>query len=1008
MTRKLWLTAVSLLLLAVSTRTIQAQSPCAHVDFRLDTTLPLDQAAVCAAAQPWADQDLRVFVYLTDVNPTGEDAWYDLLDQVEAAAGLRDLSQADGFNRSTIAFEASATSNAAWAHTVTIGKALFETPLETDDGLAQASARLRAGLQQGDATSAFTNAITTAHAIAYPPPPPPPYGLLAAGAVVAVGLGGLALYRPLLRPAVDRRRRRRALQAQLDRLRQNVANLLLACERLLAGDGPRATALYQLFEAYGGTKYAERETAVRQWIAVSQTALREAFDLRRELLREEAQAARSLEQQVHDWEMIYLTLVGSSPQVLNLTEAELRDLLDPLLILEREAEQAPLAAQLRDISRQLAGMPLKVELMEVKAEEANKAGILGYVDQVETQLAELMAAQRDAPPALEQAQRDRLAAEEEADAARPFGLTGSQIVAGIDAQLTTAREALAQQRYLDALTAVQTVQRDLEIIADVVQAAADHAQRAAAIAAITAEGYRPESLPALRAEIEEDVAQISACLRAGDYLAADDWIDELDADSRRALEDAEAWRERQRFNAESLRLMETRLVEATAYLETEAASAWQALQAYPAPNWRDITPDLAEQRAALEALRTQRLPHLAELNSLTVQQIPAAESQLAEAGADLVQLERRLQALVSRLAEVRAAEANLPSGLALAQTALAQAVALRDAEDPKIGPEVDAQLAEAARRLEAAQAGAQARHFVAAMEALLAARQLAGAAYVSAEEQVARINALQAELEQVSTTAVQQARRTTAKAERLTPQAQTAATQALLQDVNASYSQARQAQAESLSLEDAALAAALATAVAAFTRAAQLGAQAETRIDADREAYERLRRDAETAVQRAESAIHQAHLAVHQADAGGAGRQALDRARRELAAAGAPAGAGGEALQQIRQAAERACAAAEEARRKADAAVAFRRAAHAAAWMIAMSGRPRPPGSGGWSAPAGGGVRPRASNRASTSGGSIRSSSGGAARRSSALGGSQRSASGGSRRSGSSGGSRRG
>ena len=80
----------------------------------------------------------------------------------------------------------------------------------------------------------------------------------------------------------------------------------------------------------------------------------------------------------------------------------------------------------------------------------------------------------------------------------------------------------------------------------------------------------------------------------------------------------------------------------------------------------------------------------------------------------------------------------------------------------------------------------------------------------------------------------------------------------------------------------------------------------------------------------------------------------------------------------------------------------------AAAWMIAMSGRPRPPGSGGWSAPAGGGVRPRVSNRASTSGGSIRSSSGGAARRSSALGGSQRSASGGSRRSGSSGGSRRG
>ncbi|MCA9923085.1 MAG: hypothetical protein KC421_11970, partial [Anaerolineales bacterium] len=57
----------------------QAQSPCTHVIFRVDTAVSLDQQAICDAAKSWGDDGYRVLIYLTGEAVDSEEAWFDLL-----------------------------------------------------------------------------------------------------------------------------------------------------------------------------------------------------------------------------------------------------------------------------------------------------------------------------------------------------------------------------------------------------------------------------------------------------------------------------------------------------------------------------------------------------------------------------------------------------------------------------------------------------------------------------------------------------------------------------------------------------------------------------------------------------------------------------------------------------------------------------------------------------------------------------------------------------------------
>ncbi|MCK5923108.1 MAG: hypothetical protein KAG66_19365, partial [Methylococcales bacterium] len=395
-----------------------------------------------------------------------------------------------------------------------------------------------------------------------------------------------------------------------------------------------------------------------------------------------------------------------------------------------------------------------------------------------------MDAQQDAPNALDDMRRGRLAARKVADEARPVGLTGNQILAGIEKRIERATLDLEEGIYLSVVETAVTVLRDLEITDDLVDASQSHAERQKIIKTITDMGFRPIQLPDDEEEIKQDVVEIKQLLEKEDYLTADDWIDELDADSERALAHAQSWQERFEFNQTSLQLMQEHLQRAEAYLIEEAASAWQRLSVYPPGNWRDITADLQDQKHVFESLRENAFVEIASLNSMAQQAVPQAESLLAESGGQLVQAERQLRALPGRLAEVQTAEANLMAGLKLAQEEWETAVAFRDGDDPKIGAEVDDQLLESKQKLADARELNGKREFLAAMFASSTARQLATDAYAAAKVQVKYINSLQTSLEQMSQRATQQVKRVHAGSKSLIAQAQTVGTQSLLQEMN--------------------------------------------------------------------------------------------------------------------------------------------------------------------------------------------------------------------------------
>jgi hypothetical protein len=981
----------------LTTGSAGAQSPCSHVLFRIDSTTAVDKQAICDAAAPWSEEDIMLYVYLTDVIPENEDAWFALLDQVEIDAGLRMPGIDDSFERSALAFEASARSGVPWTNTITFGEDLFNSNLDNNQTLSQVKEAMFSGLQQGDATAAFSNAITTSYEVTYPPPSRT--GFVIAGMLI-LGIGGGLLYLFVGRPALRKRKREQELNEHLGLVRQNVANLLLAAERLLDGDTPQQAVLYQLYEANNGTFDKDRTAEVTEWIRRSQAALRDAFDLRRDLLAAEVNEQASLEEQVRRWEMIYLTLVGSTPRVLDLTESELKDLLNPLVILEREATDVPLAQQLDAIRREIAGMPLKVNIMEVDPTAVDREGILGYIDLVEAYIKELMDAQRDAPAALQDAHHTLAQAKEAAEEARPFGMTGSETLAGIATRLDEAQAALAKGNALGAIALVNRAVRDLEIVEDLIAADQDHNQRAAAMTEIISAGYRPLQLDEARREMQTDSDEIRSAVRAGDYLGADTWIDELDADGERALALAASWRERQQFNAESIRLMGEKL-DSIVSLETEAKPAWEALQAYPQSNWQDIAPGLPALTAVLKDIRDRTLPEIHRLNSMEVQDVPGAETVLAETGQSILQTERRLQALINRVAEVRTAEMNLPEGLQQADAELVQATDYRDREDPKISPEVDELLVQAQAYLAAAVRDHKLRAFIPAMNAHLQAREKTAEALSSARAQVARIDGLKSNLLTVKETAEAANAAANKAAQQQLSAAHTAVSAQQLSTANESLSQARRREATTMPLEDYALAEGLTAAILLYEAAAKAAGAAQTQIERENTQHEQLYRQTAVQFAAAQTAIKRAEGYVRNRAARGEGQEALQRAERTLRDHSVSLADSKESLNEALQEAKRAEEYAREAERKARAAIAYRTPQPGIPFPIPMP-------TGGFGRIPGGTVvsgRPRTSNRAmqrpssaSSGGGARRSSSFGGASRSSSMGSSRRSSSGGSRR----------
>ncbi len=751
--------------------------------------------------------------------------------------------------------------------------------------------------------------------------------LLASGALSSLALGSY-LY---LRDRARLKRRHARLQRHLKRLQRLSSKLLNACSQLLNGDTPQDSVLYHVFSARGGEHYDDLRAEMAQCLQRSQQALDAAFDLRRKLLDPTVRQSYPLEQQVWHWEMLYAALVGRSERIQQLTPDQVALLLDPLLAFRRQALDIQADGQLEDLRRELTDMPLRVQWQVITANLIESEGLLNQIDHLKTHIAHLTERHRQrAPQRLAQARNSRQVVESEippfwhelyrsilshadprtlpagSNAALPPQLAGDQLLIEIDRRLVEMQNALDNDECQTVVEGAAALLRDLETVSAFMQTMSDHGRRQAQIDAIVAQGYRPPQLTQDLCDIKLDVQTIVQHLLEGDYAAAAPWVLELQADSQRALAGAEAWPELCDRNLADLENLTARLNRLTAWWQEEIVPAWRTLQDYPRANWTDLAAGMVQARQTFDALCQTQAREIKSLNGLLLQKFTEAEKMLDYAAADLAQIEAQFQAVVNRLANVQAIESHIAAALRLTEASLSDAQTLREREDVKIGPEVDRQIFQAGRLLAEARRRAQAREFLAALNAQTSARRLATAAYVSADEQVREINTLQIQLETVADNAQRSVAQCLCQARDLPPVVQTASTNRLGQQLQEKLAWADQARAAAANLQDRALAEALRAAAAAYEQVSQQAGWLAQQVTADRQEYEAELNQTLAALSEAEAAIQQAEQAAGSPAADDARQHALRRARLALPPQEATENATREALVRLQRQAQEA------------------------------------------------------------------------------------------------------
>ena len=648
---------IGLGLLPVGNTIAPAQPACPHAILRFESRQPVDDAVVCEAAQVWAERGYQVLVFLTDTQPNSEADWFDLLDQVEAAAGLRTLSQDDDFERRAIALEVTTATDLPFAVSITYGEALFPSPLDTDPAALDdikrqvreliADQQITAALVLGLEETAELASIDTAGVV------PGTLGWLGVGGGVAVMVGGGGAI------AQRQRRRRQRLEAQLHRLQDRVSNLLMGCEQWLTGPDLEAMVPYQLFAEAGGENYSDLTQQLKVWLRQGRQALDQAFQVHAALQEDEAQAKQPLAKQVEAWELLYLSFVGRRDRIRAMSDEELQTLLNPVLVLgNTQGLSAGLVQQLEAIQQRVQGSPLKVEITQADPNSVDQEGILGLVEQVDNTISRLREAMIQAPEQLAATDQRRQAFT--GPLPPRLGLSLAEVLAGVDTLLAQADQSLHQdQLYLRVQDYCQQVDAALEVVAALDPEFQQYDQRVEAVAAIAAQGYRPPLLDQSSQAMDAALSQVQQVLRLGDYDAVPSALGHLHQTSHQAHTTATQWRDLHQQNVTAIQgLVQTgdRLQQLD---QQDVAAAWAALHQYAPDNWEDLTAIHTAAQALLHEIRTQDLPQLQQQNSLAVQAFPAVETGIVASAQRLATAEAQFRQILDRWQLLQQAEADL-------------------------------------------------------------------------------------------------------------------------------------------------------------------------------------------------------------------------------------------------------------------------------------------------------------------------------------------------------------
>ncbi len=495
---------------------------CPYATLRLETDYLVDANLLCQAAQPWAEKNFRVLIYVTDETPVSEDTWFDWLDAVEVDAGLRDPSQDDLFAENGLSFAASTNSPAFWAVTVTYGEDLYDRPIDRSPKIDEIKRQVEQQIGV-DPTLAMAEFLSATYEVNYAVSP---IGKIAAG---LFGLGGVGATVVVL---ARRRRNLKQLQQQLADLQSRVATLLMAGEYLFSGTQPQDMPSYQLFMAFGGDRYPNHAQQLEQLLSQCRASLDEAFLIHHQLTQA---TSTPIVEQITAWEQLYVQWVGSRPSVMALSDEQLRTLLNPMQMLEQP--QGGLPQQFYDLRQQLDGRPLQMKLMFVDPAMESTDGILGYLEDIKRLILRLQTAPQEAPKVLQKLQDQRLTLPDLLAQAQPIDLT--PLVPLIDEQLQDAERELHNDRALDALDSCDRLQANLDTVQQIVETIALQRQQEATVQQWMAQGYQYPDYTTYRATLDGAIATLETRVAKGEWQAIAASIDTIQLYSETLLKGIE-------------------------------------------------------------------------------------------------------------------------------------------------------------------------------------------------------------------------------------------------------------------------------------------------------------------------------------------------------------------------------------------------------------------------------------------------------------------------------------
>lgn len=299
------------------------------------------------------------------------------------------------------------------------------------------------------------------------------------------------------------------------------------------------------------------------------------------------------------------------------------------------------------------------------------------------------------------------------------------------------------------------------------------------------------------------------------------------------------------------------------------------------------------------------------------QQFRQAEKELADAFAALAQVENQLRAIITRLAEIQAAEASVGNAKEVIAKALAGAKAFLGKEDRLIDSTVDRDLVKVDELLAQVATQINRREFLAAQRTLDEANKLVRAAASSANKQARQLNALLKDVVAIKDVAVRQV--TTARKEQnaLRTAARTSESESFVRDAENALQEAQRAEVNLVRLEDRVLAEALDRALNAYRQAKESADRALGQISDDKRRYDRLYHEVEEVVGEAAKSISSAAGRVKHSDASYSAQSAYDRARQLMPTMPAYGSTAAE-LKRTRDSAEKAKSEAEDALKRAN------------------------------------------------------------------------------------------